>query len=196
MKKLVLGLLLLANSLFAVTISQIMNADPAYKRAHIVQVEIRDSKETQSPVPAFLTKLNIVDYPYLGDGYPYTNIEYSGKIRDWWYTQYYDVYRRYESWFDSFIDPNDLSRTYIIINLENYGTNQVSLRKYVYGQGYVSVPSTTFNGQTYPYYSNGYKIYLDTGSSSISSYEVKTHIQASDGTVDLYSNVSLSRDVQ
>jgi len=39
-------------------------------------------------------------------------------------------------------------------------------------------------------------IYLDTDSSSIRSYEVKTHIQASDGTVDLYSNVSLSRDVQ
>lgn len=196
MKKLILGFLLLANSLFAVTVSQIMNANPAYVRAYIEQVDIRDTKETQTPVPLFLTKLNTVDYPNLGAGYPYTNIEYSGQIRDWWYTQYYNTYGRYESWFDAYINPNDLSRTYIYVKLGNYGVNEVSLRKYVSGQGYVSVPSTTFNGQTYPMYSNGYKIYLDTASSSITSYEVKTHIQASDGTIDLYSNVSLSRNVQ
>lgn len=73
MKKLVLSLLLLANSLFAVTISQIMNADPAYARAYITQIDIRDSNEVA-------TKLNTPTYPYLGAGYPYTNIEYSGSI--------------------------------------------------------------------------------------------------------------------
>jgi len=191
MKKLILGLLLLANSLFAVTTSEIMNADPAYHRAFITQVDIRDQYEVA-------TKLNTVSYPHLGAGYPYTNIEYSGNISDWWYTfsnDYYYFYR-YSSGWDYYINPADLSVTYIYVNLAGYSQSQVTLYKYVYGQGDVIVPSTTHNGETYPkYMGNGYWVYVDTASSAINFYSVETFIQETDGTVKLGNSVGISRNV-
>jgi hypothetical protein len=182
MKKIVLALLLIVNSLFAVTISEIMNADPAYARAFITQVDVRDTNESA-------TKLNTVTYQYWTAGYPYTNLKYNGSITQWYYTfDYTNIYNYsypYSGWWDQYVNPNDLSVAYIYVNLQGYSASNV----------YV----TRSNGTTVPYYTtlpNGFRVYKDTGSSAVTSYVVKTHIQASDGTVDLYNNLSMDRNIQ
>lgn len=179
MKKIVLALLLIANSLFAVTVSQIMNANPAYARAYITQVDIMDSNELAA-------KLNTVTYQYWTAGYPYTNLKYSGSITQWYYTSDYTNFYYYSTYWDQYINPNDLSHTYIYVNLAGYSSSNVEVRR----------TGTTTPIPLYTTLSNGIKVYKDTGSSSINNYEVKTHIQASDGTVDLYNSVSISRNAQ
>lgn len=193
MKKLVLSLLLLASSLFAVTTSQIMNADPAYARAYITQIDIRDSNEVA-------TKLNTPTYPYLGAGYPYTNIEYSDSITSWYYTiDYNNLYPYsypYSGFWDQYVNPNDLSTTYVYVYLQGYSKSQTTLYHSVNGQKSV-VPTITHNGETFPkYLGNQVWVYCDLNSNAVNAYEVKTHIQASDGTVDLYNHISISRTAQ
>ena len=178
MKKIILSLLLIANSLFAVTTAEVMES--GYPRAMITQIDIRDQGE-------YGTKLNVVDYTYWTASYPYDTLKYNGKIENWVYTfsdDYNDFYSYTYHW-DSWVNPNDLSVTYIYVNLQGYSSNNV----YVTRSDDTAVPfSKTL--------SNGFRVYKDVGSSAIRSYKVKTYIQATDGSADLYNNVSIDRDVK
>ncbi|PHS55825.1 MAG: hypothetical protein COB17_10855 [Sulfurimonas sp.] len=93
MKKIILGLLLLANSVFALSLSQIdLGTHP---RAFITQVDIRDQGE-------IATKLNTTTYQYWNSSYPYDSLKYSGKIESWVYTfsNNYTQFYSYSTYWD------------------------------------------------------------------------------------------------
>ena len=194
MKKLLLSLLLIANSLFAITLAEIdLGTHP---RAYITQVDIRDSKETEDPVPLYGTKLNTTTYPNWYSSYPYDSLKYSGEITSWVYTFDYANFYYYSTFWDAYINQNDLSRTYIYVNLQGYSINNVKLYKYEGGQKSI-VPSVTFDGYTYPRnIGNGYYVYLNTNSSAVGSYRAETFIQATDGSVILGNSVRIDRNTQ
>lgn len=181
MKKLVLALLLIANSLFAISLSEIdLGTHP---RAFITQVDIRDSGE-------LATKLNTVNYQYWNASYPYDSLKYSGEITQWFYTHDYVNFYYYSSYWDAFLDPSDLSVTYIRLDLAGYS----SVRVYKF-EGGVKSKLTSLNS-TIVYSSGNTKIYKLENSSAVGSFSVETDIQATDGSVILGNSVRISRDVQ
>lgn len=187
MKKFLLGLLLVANSLFAISLADINLG--THKRAFITQVDIRDTKETLSPTPPFLTKLNTVTYQYWDSGYPYENLKYSGKIEDWWYTVDYSSTARYESWYDTYINPDDLSITYVYVNTNGYSINNLKFWKYENGQKSSFTPNWVYS-------SGSIRAFKLINSKNVSSLVVETLIQATDGTAKLGNKVRIKRDVK
>ena len=189
MKKLLLSILLLANSLFAITLAEINLG--THPRAMITQVDIRDKFE-------LATKLNTVSYPNWTSSYPYDALKYTGEINSWFYTHDYTNFYYYSSYWDTYLDPNDLSVTYIYIDLAGYSVtnNDITLYKYESGQKGEVLP-IVHNGVSYPnYLPDGTWVHVNTNSSSVGSYVVETFIQATDGSVTLGNNVGISRNAQ
>jgi hypothetical protein len=188
MKKLALGLLgflVFTGSLFAVTSDEVMNANPPYPRAFITQIDIRDSGE-------LATKLNVVTYQYWDAQYPYSTLRYSGNIDNWYYTHDYVNFYYYSTYWDQYLDPNDLSVTYLYVNFQGYSTSAVTVEKY----DTVNQEWNTINimyKQTLP---NGTRVYENNESASINQYRIMTTIQTVDGTVDLFNTVFIDRDAQ
>lgn len=180
-----LGFLLLAGSLFAVTLDEINSANPPYARAFITQIDIRDSGEAA-------TKLNTVTYEYWDADYPYNTMRYNGTIDTWYYTFDYSTFYYYSSGWDAYIDPNDLSVTYIYVNLQGYSTSSISVERY-------DSATQTWNTTNITYYTtltDGTRVYKSTSSAAINKYRVITTIQATDGTAYLHNNVTIDRDAQ
>jgi len=187
MKKLLLSLLLVTNTLFAITLADIdLGTHP---RAFITQVDIRDSRDNLNPKPLLLTKLNTVTYQYWNASYPYDSIKYSGKIDNWWYTIDYSAIERYESWYDTYINPNDLSVTYVYVNYNGYSINQLTFWKYEAGQKSPFTPN-------WVYHSGNIHAFKLDNSKNIGSFFIETKITATDGTVKLGNSVSIDRNTK
>jgi len=177
MKKLLLGLLLVANSLFAITLAQInLQTHP---RAMITQVEVRDANE-------FATKINVVDYEYWNAGYPYDNLKYSGEIESWFYTFDFVDYYTYSAWWDQLIDQTDLSVTLLYIDMAGYSINNVNIYKY---EGGVRIPISPQLIDS----SGNMRLYKLENSSAVGSFFIETEIQATDGTAKLGNSVRIDR---
>ena len=178
MKKLLLALLLVANSLYAITLGQIdLQTHP---RAMVTQMEVRDANE-------YATKINSVDYPYFTAGYPYENLKYNGEVNSWYYTfDFVDFYNYTTAW-DDFIDQDNLSVTYVYLDLKGYSSSNVTLYKYQSGVKTL-VPTSSIVGS-----SGDIRLFFIENSTTVRTFVVETFIQATDGTVKLESSVSIDR---
>lgn len=175
-KKLLLGLLFAANSLFAITLAEInLQTHP---RAMVTQVEVRDGNE-------FATKINVVNYEYWNAGYPYDNLKYNGKVESWYYTYDFANYYNYSTWWDQLIDQTNLSITYLYIDIAGY--SKVNIYKYEGGERKKITPSLI---RSY----GDIRVYRLEDSSAVRSFFIETEIQATDGTVKLGNNVLIYRD--
>jgi len=180
MKKLVLALLIVVNSLYALSLSQIdLGTHP---RAFITQVDLRDQNE-------WATKLNTVTYQYWNSGYPYDSMKYSGKIESWVYTFDYNNFYEYSTFWDTYINQDDLSVTYVYFELNGYSSGQLNFFYYEAGSRVNFSPSLI-------YVSGSLWAFKHTNSKNVRSYGIETNIQASDGSVKLGNSVQISRDIK
>lgn len=178
MKKIVLALLLIANSLFAITLAEIDLQ--TYTRAMITQAEVRDANE-------YATKINSVNYPYWNSGDPYLNLKYTGEVNSWYYTFDFTNYYTYSTYWDSYINQANLSVTYIYLDLKGYNINDVQLFKYQSGVKTL-VPTSSIVAS-----SGDIKLFKIENSTTVSSFSVETFIQATDGTAILGNTVTINR---
>jgi len=92
---LLLGLLLVVNSLFAISLADINLG--THSRAFITQVDIRDKGE-------LATKLNTTSYLYWTASYPYDSLKYNGEIKVWYYTHDYANFYNYSTYWDQYLN--------------------------------------------------------------------------------------------
>lgn len=180
MKKIVLALLLIANSLFAVTIAEINNANPVYARAYTVDVINYDT------AGVYKVTDNGVQYPYWTASYPYNGLKYSGEINTWYYTFDFNNYYSYSSYWDQF----NFSVHRVYVNLNGYSSQNIRFSYTLAGQVH---KLNEFNAPLpLTYVGNGIWYFDHTNSAGVTSYIVETFIQASDGTAILGNTVTLS----
>lgn len=175
MKKIILALLLIVNSVFAITLAEINLG--THPRAYVVDVTNYDT------VGAFKVTDGGVQYPYWTASYPYDGLKYSGEINTWYYTLDFNNYYNYSSYWDQY--TFSVHRVYV--NLNGYSSQNIEYFYTLAGQVIKMNPKPQLT-----YVSNGIWYFDHINSIGVTSYRVKTTIQADDGTVILGNTVSLS----
>ncbi|WP_024955733.1 hypothetical protein [Sulfurospirillum arcachonense] len=180
MKKIMLGLIIIANSLFAISINDINGK--MHKRAYITRVDLVNDNQTAA-------KLILVSYPNINKPESNDYFKYDSERSQWIYTHGDSNYYYYSSYWDSFFNNTNVHTAYVYVNMQGYSIDSSSANVMVlWGNGYIDKQHQLQYLQTL---SDGTKVFIHENATNLLGYSVRTQIIANDGTVDLYSYVSV-----
>jgi len=114
-------------------------------------------------------------------------MRYSGDIENWFYSEDWNTFYYYSTYWDQYFNPNREARTYFIV--DTLGYSAITVERY-------DVASSSWKETNLDLIStsNNERMYEDTSNIPSNRYRVITRFIPDDGgTVDLFNTVSIDR---